>query len=54
MAKPKTYKLDLFKALNSLATHKLDAYSKFTDDEKKGFAPSVLMRWLSASQGNSD
>jgi hypothetical protein len=54
MAKPKTYKLDLFKALNSLATHKLDSYSKFTDEEKKGFAPSVLMRWMSASQANSD
>jgi hypothetical protein len=50
----KTYKLDLFKALNALATHRIGQYDKFSDDEKKGFAPSVLMRWMSASQASSD
>ena len=50
----KVYKLDLFKALNYLAMHNVTQYELLSDDEKKGFAPSVLMRWMSASQGDDD
>lgn len=46
------FKLDIFGLLNSLNSAKSgDIYSKLTDDERKGFAPLVVMRWMS---GTSD
>ena len=43
------FKLDLFKILDSLGG-KDDAYAKLSDDEKKGFAPIVIQRWLSGTK----
>lgn len=46
------FKLDIFGLLNDLNNSKAgDIYSKLTDEEKKGFAPLVVMRWMS---GTSD
>lgn len=46
------YKLDIFDLLSKINSVKSgDIYSKLSDDEKKGFAPLVVMRWLS---GTSD
>jgi hypothetical protein len=47
-----TYKLDIFDLLGKINSVKSgDIYSKLSDDEKKGFAPLIVMRWLS---GTSD
>lgn len=46
------YKLDIFDLLGKLNNPKSgDIYSKLSDDERKGFAPLVVMRWMS---GTSD
>lgn len=46
------FKLDIFDLLSTLNNPKAgDIYSKLSDDEKKGFAPLVVMRWMS---GTSD
>jgi len=42
-------KLDIFRVLNAANTRKQDFYSSLTDEEKKGFAPSVIMRWMSGT-----
>lgn len=47
-----TFKLDIFDLLGKLNDPKTgDIYSKLNDEEKKGFAPLVVMRWAS---GTSD
>lgn len=47
-----TFKLDIFDLLGKLNDPKAgDIYSKLNDEEKKGFAPLVVMRWAS---GTSD
>jgi hypothetical protein len=47
-----SYKLDIFDLLGKLNNPKSgDIYSKLSDEEKKGFAPLVVMRWMS---GTSD
>lgn len=46
-----SYKLDIFRVLNDIDSGDLTMYSKFTADEKKGFPPLVIMRWMS---GTSD
>ena len=46
------YKLDIFKLLGDINSPKAgDIYEKLSDDERKGFAPLVVMRWMS---GTSD
>ena len=46
------FKLDIFDLLSKISSKSSgDIYSKLSDDEKKGFAPLVVMRWLS---GTSD
>lgn len=46
------FKLDIFDLLAKLSSSKSgDIYSKLSDEERKGFAPLVVMRWLS---GTSD
>lgn len=46
------YKLDIFDLLSKISNSKSgDIYATLSDDEKKGFAPLVVMRWLS---GTSD
>lgn len=46
------YKLDIFDLLSKISSPKSgDIYANLSDDERKGFAPLVVMRWLS---GTSD
>lgn len=46
------YKLDIFDLLGKLNSPRSgDIYSKLSDDEKKGFYPLIVMRWMS---GTSD
>lgn len=46
------FKLDIFDTLSKIDNPKSgNIYSKLTDDEKKGFAPLVVMRWMT---GTSD
>ena len=46
------YKLDIFGLLGKINSSKSgDIYPNLSDDEKKGFAPLVVMRWMS---GTSD
>lgn len=46
------YKLDIFGLLADISSARAgDIYAGLSDDEKKGFAPLVVMRWLS---GTSD
>lgn len=48
----KEYKLDIFDLLNKLNSKSAgDIYSKLSDEEKKGFAPLIVMAWMS---GTSD
>ena len=46
-----SFKLDIFKVLGDLSTGDHLTYRKLSDDEKKGFAPLVIMRWMT---GTSD
>ena len=44
------YKLDIFDLLNKLNSSKSgDIYAQLSDDERKGFAPLVVMRWMSCT-----
>jgi hypothetical protein len=52
MAKERTFKLDIFQLLGSIDNPRSgDVYDNLSDDEKKGFAPLVVMRWMT---GTSD
>ena len=46
-----TFKLDIFKVLGDLSSGDHLTYRKLSDEEKKGFAPLVVMRWMT---GTSD
>ena len=46
-----TYKLDIFELLGRIDSSGEDIFCKLTNDEKKAFAPLVVMRWMS---GTSD
>jgi hypothetical protein len=48
----KKFSLDIFDLLGKLNSRGSgDIYAKLSDDEKKGFAPLIVMRWMS---GTSD
>jgi hypothetical protein len=47
-------KLDIFETLAAIDAHKLNWLSERTVDEKKGFAPPVVLRWASSIQSNPD
>lgn len=42
------YKLDIFETLTAIDKRNFEFYDKLDADQKKGFAPPVAMRWLSA------
>ena len=44
----KKYKLNMFDALRALDLKNRGFYDSLTDEEKKGFAPFVMVRWASA------
>lgn len=48
MAKERKFKLDMFKLLAAIDKRDYTFYSNLTDEEKKGFAGIVAMRWLSS------
>ena len=41
--------LDIFELLRKIDTSKTCIYSDLTDPQKKGFAPLVVMRWMSGT-----
>ncbi len=47
--KDKKYKLDLFRLLDALDRRDFKFYLELTEEEKKGFAGIVAMRWLSVT-----
>ena len=53
MAAAKTHKLDLGQTLYAIDRHDLDYYNRLTDDEKKSYAPLVLMRFMSSLNGQN-
>lgn len=42
-------KLDIFKVLNAANSRKSEFYDQLTDEEKKGYAPSVVARWMTGT-----
>jgi len=48
MAEDKKYKLDLFKTLESIDRGNKTYYQNLTEEEKKGYAALVLMRYMSS------
>jgi hypothetical protein len=44
----KKYKLNMFDALRAMDLKNRDFYDNLTDQEKKGFAPFVMVRWASS------
>jgi hypothetical protein len=48
MAASKQYKLDLKTVLNAIDNKDMDFYSNLSDEEKKGYTPLVLMRYISS------
>ena len=48
----KKFKLDIFKTLRAIDNKDRNYYDNLTDEEKKGFAPFVLNRWLSSVDSN--
>lgn len=52
--KKRTFKIDLFgKVLPALDRRKFDLYSTLSDEEKKGFADIVILRWMSSAKTNN-
>jgi len=49
-AKPKTHKLDIFQTLTSISRKNQEYYSNLSEEEKKGFMPLVVERWLTGTR----
>lgn len=47
-------KLDIKRELDAVDQKNYDFYDRLTDEEKKSFAPFILMRYISNSQGDRD
>jgi hypothetical protein len=43
-------KLDIFKTLEQIDKRNYEFYNSLDDDERKGFQPFVIMRWMSVAQ----
>lgn len=51
----KTYALDVFELLNKINDPKIaDIYADLTEDERAGFAPLVVLRWMSGSSDGGE
>lgn len=48
MAAAKQYKLDLSSVLQAIDRRDLDFYNRLSEEEKKGYVPLVLMRYMSS------
>lgn len=48
MTTKKTYKLELTAVLNALDRKDYSFYSKLTEEERKGYTPLILMRFMSS------
>lgn len=48
MSSKKSYKLDLVSVLQAIDRKDLDFYANLSDEEKKAYAPLVLMRYMSS------
>jgi hypothetical protein len=48
MAAKRQYKLDLTAVLQAIDNGDFEFYSRLTEEEKKGYAPLVLMRYMSS------
>lgn len=53
-AKKPAHKLDLNKTLNAIEYRKKDYYMSLSDEERKAYAPYILVRYLSNMKGNGD
>lgn len=51
--KPKKFKLDVFRLLEALDRRDFNYYKNLTEEEKKGFAGVVAMRWMTAVKNNT-
>jgi len=51
--KPKKYKLDAFRLLNAIDNRDFKFYDSLNEEEKKGFAGVVAMRWMSSAKNMS-
>lgn len=47
MEPKKTYKLDVFATLEQINRKNAEFYNDLTDEERKGFVPLIVMRWMS-------
>jgi hypothetical protein len=47
VAAERTFKLDIFDLLSKIDRGDLHIWDKLSEDERKGFAPLVVMRWMS-------
>ncbi len=52
--KKKTSLLNIHRVLSAIDTRDKNFYSNLTADERKGFAPWLVMRWLSGTQANTE
>jgi len=43
------HSLDIFKLLSDIDKGKLNIWESLTDEERKGFAPLITMRWMSGT-----
>lgn len=53
MTEKKKPALDIFRTLEAIDRKDKSYYANLTEDEKKGFAPPVVMRWLSGVSDKS-
>lgn len=48
-----THKLDIFETLAAIDAHDMTFIDNLPEEQAKGFAPVVVMRWASAAKGRS-
>lgn len=48
------YKLDIFETLASIDKRDFGFYDRLTEEQRKGFAPPVILKWVSGIQGDGN